>query len=133
MLKNKTYTHKKCQIVHCKKNKKAQFLILYWEDSRMEENLRYVMVGRGAIGFLPLKPIIQYNYEMSKSSKKHGLILPLPPPFIQRANFTITFNCGQLPSIRFFKVCVSSALLQLNVIFNLFTKNHGMPKSWHCS
>ena len=60
--------------------------------------------------------IIQYNYEMSNSSKKKSLFLPLPAPFIQRDNFTVTFNCSQLPSIRIFKIWVSSALTKCKIL-----------------
>lgn len=44
----------------------------------MEKSLRRMVVGKGATGFLPLKPLIQQNYETSKSSK-NGLFLPLLP------------------------------------------------------
>lgn len=70
----------------------------------MEKNLRHVMVGAVFQGS-DLKPIIQYNYEMSTSSK-NDLVLPLFPKFMQRGNWDL---CCPLTPARLFTVCVSSA------------------------
>lgn len=73
----------------------------------MEMRLRYTVVGKGATGFQFLKPIFQYNYERSKSSK-NSLFLSLSPTFIQAGNYNL---CCQLSSTKMFKVWALSILL----------------------
>ena len=63
----------------------------------------------------PNHSIQLWNVKLLKKKKK-SLFLPLPPPFIQRDNFTVTFNCSQLPSIRIFKIWVSSALTKCKIL-----------------
>lgn len=53
--------------------------------------------------------------------KKKSLFISLPPPFIQRA---ICNLCSQLPSIRLFKVWVSSVLFQLTIRFYRLTQKN---------
>lgn len=113
MLKNKTYTHKKCQIVQCKKNKKSAVPYFVLRGFKNGGELKICHGGEGCYRiptFQANHPIQLWNVKVLKKTWSN----PSPPSSIHtKGQF---YNYLQLRSVTFNQIfqgmcfiCITSA------------------------